>query len=289
MSAGTQPPGTTGAEAWAQAGSPFTHASLQPAFGQRRASRQGLAGLSAIFRRELTSLFLQPLAWILLALSLGLSGFIFSTYLVRSGGDLSTSLGLTLGQGTLFWALLAMLPPLLTMRMLAEEARSGVLEFLLTAPVSDAAVVLGKMLAAVGFFALLWASGPLYGIALAWQGAEVDFARLGLMYLGALLLSALFCAIGLFASSLTSTPALGAFLAFLITLLFLVAPGLIGRLTWLDPDIARELSLKVDVIGRFDRSFHSGVLDSGHVVFFLVWIAVFLFLAVRRLEMQRWA
>ena len=249
----------------------------------------GLTGLGAIYRRELQSLFLQPLAWVLLALGLWLNGRLFPIYLQSFGGELRSALGALLGQGTLFWALMAILPPLLTMRMVAEEARSGVLEFLLTAPVSDGAVVLGKLFASVTFFALLWLSAPLYGAVLSLQGAPVDFPQLLLAYLGALLLSGLFSAIGLFASALTATPALAAFLAFLLSLAFLVAPGLIQQQAWLDPDWARELALKVDVIGRFSRSFLSGVFDSGHVVFFLAWTSVFLFLAVRRLEMQRWA
>ena len=175
-----------------------------------------MSGLGAIFRRELSGLFFQPLAWALLFLALLLNGFLFTYYLRLADGDVSSAMLLSLGQSWLFWGLLCVLCPLITMRMVSEETRSGVLEFLRTAPVTDAAVVTGKLLAATVFFAVLWGAVPVYGVVVDSLGVTPDWGQLMTAYAGAVLLSALFCALGLLASTLTSTPALAAFLAFLL-------------------------------------------------------------------------
>ena len=90
------------------------------------------------------------------------------------------------------------------MRMISEEGRTGILEFLLTAPVTDAAVVAGKFLAAATFMALLWTAPFAYAAAVGLAGSPNDWGLLVSRWLGALLCSALFCASGLLASSWVS-------------------------------------------------------------------------------------
>ena len=147
-----------------------------------------MKGLSAITRRELAGLFFQPLAWVLLCLALLVHGLFMALILKQTGGDVRTTLISALGAGS-FWLLTLLLAPLLTMRMISEESRSGLLEFLLTAPVSDLAVVLGKQLAATAFFAILWTSTLLFAIGASLLGAEVDWGQLLVGYGGALLVS----------------------------------------------------------------------------------------------------
>ena len=106
-----------------------------------------MQGTWVIYRRELAGLFLAPLGWVLLFLALFANGLFVYLLLDATRGDIGTVLRSALGGGTLFWALLVFLPPLLAMRMMAEESRTGTLEYLLTAPVADGAVVLGKWLA----------------------------------------------------------------------------------------------------------------------------------------------
>ena len=248
-----------------------------------------MSGTLAIARRELQGLFLQPLAWVLLALALLLQGLLLSTMLVASGGDLTATLEFALGGGAVFWILLAVLAPLLTMRSIAEEARSGLLEYLLTAPVTDAAVVVGKAAAATAFFALLWAAVPLYGLAAHALGAAPDWPRVLVAYGGSVVLSALFCAVGLFASALSATPALAAFVAFSVELLLLVVPRLDGWFArWFPRDAVRAVLARVDVAYHYQASFLVGVVDSLHLVFFLAWTGAFLFLAIRLVESRRW-
>lgn len=247
-----------------------------------------MAGVWTICRRELAGLFLGPLAWVLLCLALFLNGFYFTLYLGLSQGDVDGSLSLALGGSWLYWGILLLFPPLLTMRMISEEAKSGVLEFLLTAPVSDFAVVCGKLLAATAFLSLLWASALLYAGLLALLGAPPDWGALGVGFLGSVLASAFFCGIGLVASAGTQTPLLAAFLAFIASIALFSLP-LVADFLGSPPDGALRAALAhFDVIAHFQGSFLRGVLDSASVVFFVVWTAFLLFLATRLLETRRW-
>jgi ABC-type transport system involved in multi-copper enzyme maturation permease subunit len=86
-----------------------------------------MKGLVTIYRRELAGLFVAPLAWILLTISMWLTGWLFVTVLKQSGGDVNYANRFVAGQSMVFWALMIFLPPLLTMRMISEESRNGLL------------------------------------------------------------------------------------------------------------------------------------------------------------------
>lgn len=244
-----------------------------------------MRGFGAIYRRELAGLFLGPLAWTLLCIALFLNGYLFLLYLRASGGDVDLALRFALGETAAFWTLCVLLPPLLTMRMLSEEARSGLLEYLLTAPVSDLAVICGKFAAALTFMALLWGTVFVYAGVLATQGAPIDWGVVAASWLGAVLCSALFCGTGLWASSLTATPVVAAFAAVMINLVIVLLP-LFARLSGV-PLLALA-SESVDVPSHLRSAFLFGVVDSAYVVFFAAWTAFFLYLSARALEARRW-
>lgn len=261
-----------------------------------------MSGTLTIYRRELASLFFSPLAWILLLLALLANGFFFVLYLNQANGEVTYALELALGGGWPFWSLLVFLPPLLAMRLLAEEARTGTLEFLLTAPVSDAAVVCGKFLGATTFMAVLWLAAPIYAGAIHTLGVAPDWGAVLGGYIGAVLASGLFVSIGLFASSLTSTPLVAAFLAFMADLWWLVLPtaaeygmeqvrsllaGFAGGVERAQVWVRTALH-QMNVVSHFQSSFLHGVLDTAEVVFFATWTGFFLFLTVRSLEARRW-
>lgn len=247
-----------------------------------------MKGLATIYRRELAGLFLAPIAWILLFLVLLYQGYFFVLILVSKGGEVNGSLTFVLGGGFPFWLLLLVLPPLLTMRMISEESRSGVLEFLLTAPVSDAAVVCGKALAATTFFSLAWASAFLFAALTQALGAAPDWGLVLAVWLGATLASCFFCGLGLVSSALFSTPLLAAFLAMLANIALYALPILVR--SWRGPvgEMLGGALERIDVLAHFRTSFLLGVVDSAHVAFFLAWTALFLFLAVRAVESRRW-
>jgi ABC-2 type transport system permease protein len=247
-----------------------------------------MKGFGAIYRRELAGLFLAPLAWILFFLVLLYQAYFFLLVLDAKGGEVNGSLAFVLGGGTPFWLLTLFLPPLLTMRMISEESRSGLLEFLLTAPVSDAAVVTGKALAASTFLALVWASAFLFGGLTALLGAPPDWGLVFTAWLGASLVSAFFCALGLVASALFSTPLLAAFMAILVNIALFALPFLARSWRGSAGRVLASALERIDVLGHYQGSFLAGALDSAHFVFFLSWTAAALFLAVRVVESRRW-
>lgn len=244
-----------------------------------------MSGFLAIARREFAGLFLGPLAWTLLTIALLLQGWLFVLYLKTSGGDVDISLRLALGESWAFWALMILVPPLITMRMISEESRSGLLEFLLTAPVSDAAVVAGKFVAVLAFMAILCGTSLVYGVAVASLGVAPDWGALIGGWIGAVLCSGLFAAVGLFASALTSTPVVAAFAAVVANLALVTAP-LLGGLS--DQLFVRRAVARIDVLDHHKSAFLAGVLDTSYFVFFVAWTIVFLFLAVRAVEARRW-
>lgn len=247
-----------------------------------------MKGFTVIFRRELAGLFLTPLAWVLLVAAVGLNGVQLIDVLIRSGGDVDLSFNYLLGIGPMFWILMAILPPLLTMRSISEEAKSGQLEFLLTAPVTDGAVVLGKHLAVCAFLAVLWAAVPVYGIVLELTGVSPDWGQLLLGYLGAVLVSALFAGVGMMTSAASSTPLLAAFLGLVLNLAILLLPQLAGVVGGEVGSVLEPIAARLNLGEHLVYSFMRGAFDSADLVFFLAWTALFLFASVRLVEARRW-
>lgn len=253
-----------------------------------------MSGIFHVYRRELAGLFLRPLAWVLLVIALAFLGA-YTSYLIVPAlrGDVDQALMVTFGVAYHYWYLLALLPPLVTMRMISEEAKSGLLEFLLTAPVRDSAVVLGKLGAATTFMAVLWSAVPLYALAMEWLGTQPaggpDWAPVWTGYLGSVLASGLFCAIGLAISAATATPLVAGFLSFVVNLLLIFFLPHFASIGQLDPDHwLRGVLVHLNVVSQLQGSFTLGVLDTRAVAFFAVWTAFFVFLATRLLEMRRW-
>lgn len=243
-------------------------------------------GFLAIYRREIVGLFLGPLAWTLLCIALALQGVMFLFYMVGAQGDADIALRFLLGDSFVFWILCALVPPLLTMRMLSEESRSGLLEYLLTAPVTDLAVVCGKFGAALSFMALLWGSAFGYALVLELNGVEIDWGIVTASWIGATLCSGLFCGIGLLASALTTLPVLSAFAAVIANLVLMLLP-LVARLV--DWPILTGIVRWVDISSNLTSAFLYGVFDSAYFVFFLIWTAFLVFLTTRAVEARRWS
>ena len=247
-----------------------------------------MTGLMTIFRRELAGLFLTPLAWVLLVAAVGLNGVLMIQVLIQTGGDVDRSFNHLLGTGLYYWMFMVILPPLLTMRTISEEAKSGQLEFLLTAPVTDTAVVVGKHMAVCAFLAVLWSAVPFYGVVLELAGVSPDWGQLSMGYLGAVLVSSLFAAIGMATSAASSTPLLAAFLGFVLNLGVLLLPqgarvvgGEVGS-------VLLPVAERLDVPRHLQLSFMRGAFDSADLVFFLAWTGLFLFASVRLVEARRW-
>ncbi|HEY4591386.1 MAG TPA: ABC transporter permease [Thermoanaerobaculia bacterium] len=240
-------------------------------------------GFLATYRRELRAYFFSPLAYIVLFFFLMVNAFIF-IYLV---GELSNPAS---GGGTPFsyffrasWLMLLLIAPVLTMRLVSEELRSGSIEVLMTAPVTEGAVIAGKFLAAFTFYTFLWFPTLAYGVTIA-SFEKVDWGPVFAGYAGVLLIGALFLAIGTFASSTTRSQLLAAMMtAAVLFILFLVGvfEGLVNN------DVAKKALGYVSIWNHIDE-FASGIVDSRRLVFYLSGTLFFLFLASRALEDKKW-
>ncbi|KAA3607928.1 MAG: hypothetical protein DWQ01_12655 [Planctomycetota bacterium] len=241
----------------------------------------------ALFRRELFSLAVAPYVYLLLAIWFLLNGMVFIASLERPAvqNDLTLLPQVLFGsQGLLMWLLIPVFPPLITLRLFAEEQRLGTLEALLTAPISDAAVVLAKYLAACLFFLLFWGGVLLLFLLLQWQGAPIVWSRAAGGFLGALLTSYLFLGAGLFLSSWSGNLVLAAGGGAAANYFLLILPALLSDVPGPTGAVARAIFIP----GHLDKAFAAGLLDSFAVAYFLLGAGLFVFLTWVRLVSRRW-
>ena len=236
-------------------------------------------------RRELASFFYSPIAYGVAAIVLLLNGGIFYIALTAMRGDLKQSVAVLYGGFYLYWFVAILVPPLLTMRLFAEEKRSGTIEVLMTAPVTDAAVVTGKYLAVVLYYALLWLPTLLYVALARALGGNPDLGTAAASLVATVLTGALFLAIGLFTSATTSNQVLAAASGVVINLLLFFLPLLAYVVT---KPSTREFLERYSLMEIYQVAFLNGVVDTAHIVYFLSLTAFFLFLTVRTVEARKW-
>ena len=179
--------------------------------------------------------------------------------------------------------ILLLLMPLVTMRLFADERRSGTIELLLTYPVRDGAVLAGKYLAAITVYVTMLAMTLVYPAITWWFASRVEPGVLLTGYLGLLLMGASFLAVGIFASSLTENQIVAAIVAFGVLLAVWITGWFADSAggTW--GAVLRHLSL----LEHFD-SFAKGVVDTKDVLYYVNFTIVALFLTLRSLEARRW-
>jgi ABC-2 type transport system permease protein len=231
-----------------------------------------------IARRELSSYFYSPIAYVAMFFFLVACGALFWEDF-RPGQPAAMR--------TIFeWMvwLLVLVIPILSMGLLAQEWATGTIETMMTAPVGETDMVLGKFFGSFGFFAVLLSPTLLYVILLRIFGRP-DYGPIVSGYLGILLVGALFTAIGLFCSSLTRSQVVAAVSAIAILFVVTIIPWWAGSKTSLS-----GFWRKVTDQGVFARyvDFSKGVIDLGDFVYFLAATAVFLFVTVKVLESRRW-
>lgn len=217
------------------------------------------------------------MAYIVTGIFLVLTGFFFS---LSPATYFETSIKGFLGTSSL---LLLLLTAILTMRLLAEERKIGTIELLLTAPVRDSEIIMGKFLGSLGILAAMLALTFYYPLLLLMFG-DPDMGPIGTGYLGLFLLGSTSLAIGLFASSLTSNQIVSAVVAGGI----LFALWFIGSAANMLPQVLGEM---VDYfsLSYYFPDFMSGFIDTRGIIYYLSITALFLFLAVRSLENSRWS
>jgi ABC-2 type transport system permease protein len=239
-------------------------------------------GILTIFRREMWSYFTSPYTYLIGAVFLLLAGFFFSDNLWRSIGTEAANPAAIpdfLAFGMIFFA------PLLTMRSLAEESREGTMELLLTAPVSDNAIVLGKFISAWAFYSILLLITLLYQAILVGLGAFPDLGIAISAYMGIWLYGGATLSIGLAYSALTDSQIVAGFLS--MSTLFLLYMGDNIGLIVSNIDLARFIR-KLTLQGHYSTSFSFGIFRAEDVMFFTAIIIAMLFITIRIVESKRW-
>jgi ABC-2 type transport system permease protein len=233
-----------------------------------------------IARREIGSFFYSPIAYVALTLFLIVSGFFF-----QRDFEPGQPAGLRTVFGYMVWEMVFIVP-ILCMGLMAQEWATGTVETLFTAPVDESDVVIGKFLGGLGFFAILLAPTLVY-VALLRMYSQLDFGPIFAGYLGLLLVGAMFVSIGLFCSSLTRSQVVAAVAAVAVLFAVTVAPYVALQSAGSTMNEWVRKLAEQNVLERY-LDFSKGVVDTGHVVFFLAITAVFLFLTVKVLESRRW-
>jgi ABC-2 type transport system permease protein len=227
--------------------------------------------------KELRSYFVSPVAYVIVAFWLVAMGFFFWLSITSFGeASLRNVFGVVI-------ILLLLISPALTMRLLSEESRTGTLELLLTAPVKDWSVVIGKFLGAFGLYIAMMALTLTYPLLLVLFGGNPDWGPIWSGYIGVLLLGMAFLAVGLFASSLTSNQMVAAVIAFVILLILYLISQVVSSVAAGVGDFLSKFSL----YDHFDP-FPRGIIDLKDVIFYLTFTGVVLFITVQVVEGRRY-
>jgi len=247
-----------------------------------------VSGLIAVYRREMLSLWVTPLAWVLLFIFLLLQGASFYQILLHFASFSNVSIDegpvqAYFGQSLFLVLSLLLVCPALTMRLFAEERRSGTIETLLTAPVSATSVVLAKYIATVSTYALMWAPTVLYVVILRRTGA-VDWHVVLSSYLGVLGVGAGYLAVGTLMSAMTRSQLIAMMLTVLVIFGLLIL-GIGERI--FDPGPLHDLSAQVSVLSQMDE-MSKGIIDLRRLVFDGSLVALPLFVTIRVVDSWRW-
>jgi ABC-2 type transport system permease protein len=247
-----------------------------------------------ICRKELKSYFASPIAYAVMAIFGLIFGWVFfnatrdfirfsvQAQMMGGGGTANVNeqiirplLGFT-GTIVLF------LVPMITMRLFAEEKRTGTIELLLTSPIKDIEIILGKWLGAVALFVCVLGMSMI-NIAMLFAWGKPDLKPVLVAYLGLLLQGATLLAIGALISTMTRNQIIAGIATFFVSLLL----WLLSWSTAFDSTWVSSLLNYMSIVTHFEN-FGKGVIDSKDVVFYLSMMFFSLFLTSRSLESLRW-
>jgi ABC-2 type transport system permease protein len=235
-----------------------------------------MQNILAVAKREFASYFNSPIAYIVAVVYILISGYLFFKELFLGGqADMR-------GFFQLAPILFVFIMPLLTMRLIAEERREGTLELLLTMPVTDWEVVLGKYLASLGLIAVVLALTLTFPITVASLG-PLDKGATVAGYIGLLLMGGAYAGIGLMASSFTKNQIVAVLIAFFISF----ALFLVGQLVQVLPPSIAPFCSAIAINVRF-QNIARGVIDTRDLLYYASLIFGCLLIAQSTLESRRW-
>ena len=248
-----------------------------------------------IFKKEMRLYFSSPVAWVVMTIFLFIAGYffysIFAFYTLASmqsamnpqmGRDLNVTDSVLRPLFSNMSVILLLLMPLITMRLFAEERRSGTIELLLTYPVRDGAVLVAKYLAALALYVLMLGLTLLYpGIVLYFT--RVEWGPLLTAYIGLLLMGATFVAVGIAISSFFENQIMAGTVTFVVLLMFWV----IGWSADAAGGVWKAVLSELSIIEHYD-TFAKGVFDTKDVSYYLNFTILALFVGLKSLEARRW-
>ncbi|MCY4074587.1 MAG: ABC transporter permease [Acidobacteria bacterium] len=255
-----------------------------------------MRNIVAIADKELRSYFVSPIAYVVVGLFALLFGYFFVASLsvmVRfsmqagmfgMGGPQSININEFMLRPLLSNTAIVLLffLPFLTARTYAEEKKSGTIELLLTSPLSDLEIILGKFLGVLTLFVLMLAVTALHMVILFWYG-EPELGPMLSGYLGLLLMGASFISVGLLVSSATRNQIVAGVVTFAVLLLFWI-------LSWMADSVGpttQAVLSYLSILEHFD-DFSKGVIDTRHVAYYVSFVAFGLFLTAKAVDTERW-
>jgi ABC-2 type transport system permease protein len=252
-----------------------------------------MTNILAIAQKELKSYFSSPIAYIVLGLFAFVYGYFYAVmfqYFMQMSmrGAMGGSPPMNVNQDLLrpvvqnMLVVLLFVMPMITMRTYSEEKRSGTIELLLTSPVTDFEIIMGKFLGAMGLFAAMLAV-TLPHVAILFRYGNPEWKPIVTSYLGLLLFGGCFISLGLFISSLTNNQIVAAAVTFSVFLMLWVINWLGSFSTGWVADVTNYLSI-TDQLDDFTK----GVIDTSHLIYYLSFITFGLFLTAKAVDTERW-
>jgi ABC-2 type transport system permease protein len=253
-----------------------------------------MQNILAIWQRELKSYFVSPIAYVVLTIFLLLFGIFFFIYFAWGT---EVSMMSQMGQGSqphdvpakiaqlvfgVMRTILLFVVPMLTMGLFSEEKKRGTIELLLTTPVGHLSAIIGKYLASLTILIILFAASCITFSVLFFS--QPDWKPILAGYFGMLLYGAALLALGLFISTLTENQIIAVFLTFGVSLVFLLVNSFSSLFV---SGTVREVINYLSIIDHLE-DFTIGVINTSHIIYYVTFAFVGLFLAYRSLESMRW-
>jgi len=252
-----------------------------------------MRNIAAIAQREVNAYFVSPIGYVLIGFFALLFGWFFYVplaFFIQQSSQMGMNptqalninqmlVGPTLMNTTVIFLFLF---PLITMRTYSEEKRSGTIELLLTSPVTDVEIIIGKFLGAMLLYAAMLAVTLLH-MAILFIFGDPEWKPIATGYLGLLLMGGCFLSLGLFISSLTKNQIVAAMATFAVFLMLWVINWIS---TFVGPTTQTVLQY-LSLTEHFD-DFAKGVIDTKHVIYYLSFMAFGLFLTAKSVDSERW-
>jgi ABC-2 type transport system permease protein len=252
-----------------------------------------MRNILAIAGKELRGYFASPIGYVLVGFFALLFGWFFYTLVAfferqsmqmagGPGGAMNVNQMLITPLLLNSTVVMLLVFPLITMRTYAEEKRSGTIELLLTSPITDFEIIMGKFLGALALFAAML-SVTLLHMGLLFFYGNPEWKPIATGYLGLLLMGGSFLSLGLFISSLTRNQIVAGMITFSVFLLLWV-------INWISSFVSPEAQTVINYLSvteHFD-DFSRGIIDTKHIVYYLSFIATGLFLTMKAVDSERW-